>query len=1811
MIKLWEKWAVMIDVNNICSHNCIYCPKHIRHLRKDQRWQMTEEEIIRAIDSLADWPGKIGFTGGEPLHYPDVERLCEIVRSKIPREKAIVFTSEEEKLKRYKDLLDKTFGEVYTNFHTPEQKQVCLHHPLLLAVGDLAPNKEVMTSLIEDCWCNKMWSPIIGKKGAFFCDCALGIDTALDMDGGWPVEPNWWKRESYRDQIEKYCHLCGMCLPYPAQKLSDETELISAGLYEKFKDHNLRNLEGMKVIEGRLTIEEIERNRIGWKPWHNRQDRGYEGPSYVNIRLAVVSAWYNEELLAPLFLKHYYYADEIHIILDTATNDRTREILKADPRVIIHEQTYPPDGLDWTIKQKKIDEVYAQVDADWVFVVDADEFLYKKGVKDIKMFLSGQKGDIMWARLWQVYRHESEGDIDYTKPPLLQRRHGIPLEPESINYHLPDRAYLKPIVIRGKKDPQWICGCHLYRGKLEECTDIMDGAHWHMADPVIAVRRRMQTKARQGKRNLREGLGIQNHYITEKAIFYECWLHRFDPIVVHTGFEDDKEKGENDTTLIFPDVRSSLGHTDYYIREIEKIFREHPGITPDELIQKVYRLFPELAIYLNYTGQMLLKRGNHKEAREIFEEGLKYDPTNSEIFSNLKKLTYPKGEYEKPRLSTKCASLPVPTVSIIIPLYNGLEYTRECLTAIEKNTPAGTYEIIIVDNGSTDSTSAYLTSLNLPLVLITNHENKGFTIACNQGAKVAKGDFLMFLNNDAVPKEGWIQRLLETFKYGTDIGAVGCKLVYPDGKLQEAGGIVFRDGNAWNFGREDNPALDRYNKLIEVDYCSAAALMVRKEIFEKVGGFDERYAPAYYEDTDLCFAIREKGFRVLYQPAAEIIHYEGKTAGTDTGKGFKKYQQINREKFREKWSHRLADQGPSPYEGAPAPFTADRIRRLAGYVHSKHINNFPFPFPAQGVNKINFLVIDPFLPVFDRASGSFRLFQIIKILATTPHVHVTYIARDGMHGEKYEKILSSLGIEVYHTDGEKLFSLGINTPAPPINLNYILGARKYHYAILSFYEIALQYLPEIRLYSPETRIVIDTVDIHFLREMRQAELLSDEKLKQKALNTKANEIDIYMRADALITVTPEDAKAVEPYVGEKPIFVIPNIHPIKDEVPPFQNRQGLIFIGNFRHPPNGDAICYYLTHVHSLMKKKRLSLPVVVVGDKVPPEIKELAARYEEVTFTGWVPDTRPYLDRARISIAPLRYGAGMKGKIGEALAYGLPVVTTSMGAEGMGLNHGENILIADTPEDFAECIIKLYHDANLWEQLSESGINYMKAHFSPEVVGQKIRQIFGLPQTAEELPVLREERTKLTSLIILSLNGWNYTRQCLESILQHTNLPYEIILVDNGSTDGTQEYIRGILKGKTPIGGYTLSVDEGGEVKEWSWASKRPPEEIAPLSLKRFVFIENKKNLGFPGGNNVGMAASRGDYILLLNNDIVVTPHWLEKLVRAAELSSTIGLVGPLTNEVTGPQRIKTLGYNVHNLSGLHGFSKKIARDFEGQVEDSWKVVGFCMLIKREVMEKIGGLDLRFGMGNFEDDDYCMRALLAGFKCQIARDCFVHHYGGRTFKSAGIDYGKAIMTNWEIFRKKWNLPEAGEGNNSYDIRHFLSQPFTKVRHYFPLGPEEFTVELGEALYLAGDVDGAKLCLDKVLERDPSNVEALNNLGFIAFQEGNLSQALSYLEEGLKINPDSCEILENLGQIYISKGDFSRAAAYLERALKLEPENVNLINNLANCLVQTGSHLAAESLYERSYELDRSQEHVREILALLKEIKGAQVGARA
>lgn len=216
-------------------------------------------------------------------------------------------------------------------------------------------------------------------------------------------------------------------------------------------------------------------------------------------------------------------------------------------------------------------------------------------------------------------------------------------------------------------------------------------------------------------------------------------------------------------------------------------------------------------------------------------------------------------------------------VSIIIPHYNRRELINRCLEAIRKNSgPASTYEIIIVDNGSTDGSRELLEDQQ-DVRCIFNVSNVGFTLAANQGAAAARGRYLIFLNNDTEVQKGWLDALVAAAS-PKDVGAVGARLIYPSGKLQEAGGIIFADGSAWNYGRGEDKEDPRFLYPRDVDYSSAAALLVKARAFWTVGGFDPLYAPASYEDTDLCFSLRKHGWRVVYQPQAVVVHFEGATA---------------------------------------------------------------------------------------------------------------------------------------------------------------------------------------------------------------------------------------------------------------------------------------------------------------------------------------------------------------------------------------------------------------------------------------------------------------------------------------------------------------------------------------------------------------------------------------------------------------------------------------------------------------------------------------------------------------------------------------------------------------------------------------------------------------------------------------------------------------------------------------------------------------------------------------------------------------------
>ena len=268
---------------------------------------------------------------------------------------------------------------------------------------------------------------------------------------------------------------------------------------------------------------------------------------------------------------------------------------------------------------------------------------------------------------------------------------------------------------------------------------------------------------------------------------------------------------------------------------------------------------------------------------------------------------------------------PAPTTqcSIIIPVHNKLAYTKSCLDSLFKNQEKIEFETIVIDNASSDGTAAYLERLGDRVRIISNEHNAGFVDACNQGADCANGEYLIFLNNDTILPHHWIAPLLDAIESSPRVGAAGAKLVYPDGRLQEAGAVVYSDGTAMNFGRGGDPTAPTYNHICEVDYCSGACMLVRRDLFLSLGGFDARYAPAYYEETDFCFQLRAHGYRVLYVPQSEIIHHGSVTAGLDNTTGFRKYLTRNRAKFVRKWQTVL-NKHESPLNTNERLYTADR-----------------------------------------------------------------------------------------------------------------------------------------------------------------------------------------------------------------------------------------------------------------------------------------------------------------------------------------------------------------------------------------------------------------------------------------------------------------------------------------------------------------------------------------------------------------------------------------------------------------------------------------------------------------------------------------------------------------------------------------------------------------------------------------------------------------------------------------------------------------------------------------------------------------------
>ena len=676
----------------------------------------------------------------------------------------------------------------------------------------------------------------------------------------------------------------------------------------------------------------------------------------------------------------------------------------------------------------------------------------------------------------------------------------------------------------------------------------------------------------------------------------------------------------------------------------------------------------------------------------------------------------------------------IPSVSIIIPVFNKCELTVQCLKALEAVTSHLPHEVIVVDNASTDDTPHHLKRFAGRVCVLRNETNAGFAAACNQGAAAAQSNLFLFLNNDTVPLAGWLEPLLEELRLHPNVAAAGSKLLYQNKLVQHAGVAFTRDTRSpfhiHSFLRADDP---RVNRRRELQAVTAACVLIRAEWFQKCGRFNEIYRNGY-EDLELCLQIRKQGGTIVYQPKSVLFHLESQTPGR------KRYDNENRALFFQRWNEMiLSDEDACYFE------------------------------------------------------DGYRLVE-----------------------RKRDSLIERRLVRLASDEDRRQWSVAAQT----------------------------QRAAAERRWEEMTRLLADT------------------------------------------EVWPRDA-AVRRWAGAL----------CQRQQLPEAARRHLTIAGELENNPE---LCLHLG-------------PDQSVPMAVPPS----ASPKSEPARDGWSAALAAAFDQLQSGNV-----ASARASFQTALLQGAPPRLVLPG---------------------------------WWEAARQSG-----AATEARLTAQAMRTMPRLdPSTAAKLELATAAQpaqpgtvavqpglppaynSMRTSIIILALNQLEHTRKCLDSLAAHTRPPHEIIFVDNGSTDGTIEFLR-------------------------QWQTGAPNR----------IVIQNRSNLGFAAGNNQGLAVAGGDIVVLLNNDTVVTEGWLEGLLEVLARHPRTGVVGPMSNYVCGHQLVKEVGY--HNLDELPQFAARFAGEHRGQTLEVGRVVGFCLLARRQVIDCIGGLDERFGSGNFEDDDFCIRARLA-----------------------------------------------------------------------------------------------------------------------------------------------------------------------------------------------------------------------------------------
>lgn len=622
-----------------------------------------------------------------------------------------------------------------------------------------------------------------------------------------------------------------------------------------------------------------------------------------------------------------------------------------------------------------------------------------------------------------------------------------------------------------------------------------------------------------------------------------------------------------------------------------------------------------------------------------------------------------------------------PDVSIVIPLHNKFEVTYLCLSSLLFAYTAYSFEVIVVDDGSTDDT-ATIEEIVSGLTCLRNPVAKGFVESCNRGAAAARGRYTVFLNNDTEVTAHWLDELIHAHEDFDEVGLVGSKLIYPNGTLQEAGGVIWNSGNPWNYGRNQSSHDPKFNYLRQTDYVSGAALLIDSDFLREIGYFSREFIPGYFEDADLAMKVRKAGKRVLYVPSSVVVHYEGQSAGTDITSGMKKFQEVNRPKFKKKWVGSFKDHGR---EGVNVDREKDR-------------NAGP-----------RLLIIDNHYPMVDNDAGSYAAFQEIRLFQSLG-MKVTFLPLNFAFMDRHTRALQKIGVECLYAPFVTDISAFVRSRISEYDLVYV--TRYYTFASV----IAL-----IREHARGIKVILNLADLHFLREMRAAKAKEANYTIEGALETKRRELEMIAEADLTLSYSDVELTVLESHLPEAKTGRVPWVVDVRADVKPrFAATKDVLFLAGFGHPPNVEAARFFATEVMPELLAKDPSIVFHLVGSNPTPEVLALAS--DNVKVHGYVADLEAVLTSTRVFVAPLRSGAGIKGKVLESLSYGLAGVFSPIAIEGTGLSDSLDCLVADEPRAWAEQVFRLYQDEALWERISAGALERAK-RFSFEYAREDLQK--------------------------------------------------------------------------------------------------------------------------------------------------------------------------------------------------------------------------------------------------------------------------------------------------------------------------------------------------------------------------------------------------------------------------------------------------------------------------------------------------------